>query len=69
MNQPEGWKRVSFAAECLGGDEDEPGDECSICGLDYSNDCQCPGPTMEDYEYQEIDGVLFGRQKISEIHH
>lgn len=42
-----GWKRVSFAADCLGYDEEtgELGDECSICGLTYAEDCECPGPT------------------------
>lgn len=62
MNPPTGWKKVSFAAECLGGDDDEPGDECSICGLDYSEECECPGPTQEDeYEYQEFNGTLYAK--------
>lgn len=56
------WQRVSFAADCLGGDEDEPGNECSICGLDYSVDCQCPGPTQDGYDYQERDGILYARR-------
>lgn len=55
-----GWIRVSFAADCGGGDENELGDECSICGLDYT-DCGCPGPTQDGYEYEERNGVLFGR--------
>ena len=55
------WKQVSFAADCLGGDGDELGNECSVCGLDYSDGCQCPGPTQDGYEYQERDGILFGR--------
>jgi DNA (cytosine-5)-methyltransferase 1 len=58
----DGWRRVSFAADCLGGDGDEPGDECSICGLDYSNGCQCPGPTQDGIEYAERDGILYGRR-------
>jgi DNA (cytosine-5)-methyltransferase 1 len=58
-----GWRRVSFAADCLGGDPGELGDECSICGLDYSNDCECPGPTQDDeYEYTELDGILLARR-------
>lgn len=58
------WKQVSFAADCLGGDDDEPGDECSICGLEYSNECACPGPTQDDYEYEERDGVLYARPVV-----
>ena len=57
------WKLVSFAADCLGGDDEtgEPGDECSICGLTYAEDCECPGPTHDGYEYDERDGVLYAR--------
>jgi DNA (cytosine-5)-methyltransferase 1 len=55
------WKKVSFAADCLGGDEDEPGDECSICGLSYTDDCKCPWPTQDGYEYTERDGTLYAR--------
>jgi DNA (cytosine-5)-methyltransferase 1 len=55
------WKRVSFAADCLGGDDVELGDECSICGLTYAEDCECPGPTQDGYEYDERDGVLYAR--------
>lgn len=62
MNPPPGWKQVSFAGDCFGGDENEPGDICSICGLDYCEECECPGPTQEDeYEYQEFDGTLYAR--------
>jgi hypothetical protein len=54
---------VSFACDCDGYDEEtgELGDTCSICGLDYCDDCECPGPTQEGIEYIEIDGVLYGR--------
>jgi DNA (cytosine-5)-methyltransferase 1 len=55
------WKRVSFAADCLGGDDEEFGDECSICGLTYAGDCECPGPTQDGYEYEEFDGELYAR--------
>ena len=57
----DGWKRVSFAADCLGGGDDEPGDECSICGLTYAEDCECPGPIQDGYDYDERDGVLYAR--------
>ena len=56
------WQRVSFAADCLGGDTDEPGDICSICGPTYVEECQCPGPTQDGYEYSERDGVLYARR-------
>lgn len=56
-------KRVSFAADCLGGDGDEPGNICSVCGLDYCEECECPGPTQDEMDYQEIDGVLYARPK------
>jgi hypothetical protein len=54
------WKRVSFAADCGVDEEGELLDECSICGLDYS-ECACPGPTQEGYEYMERDGVMYAR--------
>jgi hypothetical protein len=61
VTPPRGWKQVSFAGECLNfdGESDELGDECSICGMDYS-ECECPGPTHDEVtEYKTIDGVLF----------
>jgi hypothetical protein len=66
------WKRVSFAAECNQLPEwegtDEPGELCSICGLDYCEECQCPGPTQDGMEYKEIEGVLMARP-IESPHH
>lgn len=59
-----GFKRVSFAADCGGGDEDELGDVCSICGQDYT-ECECPGPTMDEMEYREFGGVLYARPQPS----
>lgn len=58
-----GWREVSFAADCDGYDEEtgELGDICSICGLDYCEECACPGPTQEGYEYEEFHGVLMAR--------
>jgi hypothetical protein len=52
---PGEWKVVVFAADC-----DEDGN-CPACGIDYS-DCDCPGPTMDDHEYKEINGVLYARR-------
>jgi hypothetical protein len=67
MNPPPGWKKVSFAGDCTWSDgwsvtPHEPGDLCSICGLDYCEECECPGPTqMDEYEYQEFDGELYAK--------
>jgi len=58
------WQRVSFSADCLGGDEDELGYECSICGQDYS-ECGCPGPTQDGYEYKEINGEMYARKELA----
>jgi hypothetical protein len=58
------WTRVSFACDNLGGDENELGDECSICRLDYANECQCPGPTQDDeFDYEVFDGQLYATPK------
>lgn len=48
------WKLVVFSAEC-----DEDGN-CPFCEIDYGR-CPCPGPTQDDMEYREIDGVLYAR--------
>ena len=58
------WQQVSFSADCLGGDEDELGYECSICGQDYS-ECGCPGPTQDGYEYKEINGEMYARKELA----
>ena len=50
-----GWQRVSFAGDC-----DDDG-YCALCGLEYAEECECPGPTMDGYEYCERDGIMFGR--------
>jgi len=49
------WLPVVFAADC-----DEDGN-CPVCGIDYA-ECLCPGPTEDDVEYDERDGVLYGRR-------
>ena len=63
-----GWKRVSFEVDCLGYDEvsGELGDICSICGLDYSEACQCPKPTEDGVEYKLSNGILMGRRTTEE---
>lgn len=48
-----GWREVVFAA-----DLDDDG--CCPCGIDYI-DCECPGPTEDGIEYQEVEGVMYGR--------
>ncbi len=65
MENPNEWKLVSFAGDCEGYDEEtgELGDTCSICGLDYCEECECPGPTqMDEFEYEERDGELYARR-------
>lgn len=54
------WQRVVFSAEC-----DEDGN-CPVCGdIDFA-ECGCPGPTQEDeFEYEEIDGVLMARRIVA----
>jgi hypothetical protein len=54
-----GWVPVVCADEC---------DPCEMCGEpvcpachDHYADCECPGPTMDEYEYCEFDGVLFAK--------
>lgn len=45
-------------------EEGEPDGICTICAGDYA-DCGCPGPTMDDHEYLEVDGVLYARPVIN----
>jgi hypothetical protein len=52
------WRRVIFSADC-----DEDGN-CPVCGIDYA-ECKCPGPTMDDYEYREKNGVLYARPMVT----
>lgn len=52
----DGWQPVSFTAEC-----DPDGDGwCQVRDCDIDG-CKCIGPTQDDIEYLERDGVLFGR--------
>lgn len=65
IKPPLGWKKVSFAADCLRKDpSDEIGEVCSLCGGEYVV-CPCPGPTQDGFEYQEFDGELFARKATS----
>jgi hypothetical protein len=51
-----GWQKVRFTYEC-----DPDGDGwCQINDCDPS-ECPCIGPTQEGVEYEERDGVLYGR--------
>ena len=54
---PAGWQRVMFTAEC---DPDGNG-WCAVRDIDPC-ECDCLGPTEDGVEYQEIDGVLYGRR-------
>jgi len=70
LQQDSTWKKVSFAADCIQSPEwdgtDEPGDICSLCGLDYCEECECPGPTQDGMEYEEFNGVLMARLIIKD---
>lgn len=53
----DGFEPVQFAASC-----DPEGDGwCRVNDCD-PNDCDCIGPTMDDVEYVERNGVLMGRR-------
>jgi len=54
----DGWEPVQFSAQC---DPDGCG-TCAVSTLDCG-DCFCLGPTQDDVEYREVDGVLLGRPK------
>jgi hypothetical protein len=51
------WQKVVFAADC-----DEDGN-CPVCGIEYA-DCDCPGPTMDGYDYVERQGELYARKQV-----
>jgi len=52
----DGWMPVNYSADC-----DPDGDGwCQTTNSDPS-DCECIGPTQDDIEYLERDGILFGR--------
>lgn len=58
------WKRVVIAAEC------EPCEWCEepvcyICDEHYAT-CDCPGPTQDEMEYKEINGVMYAREDPDE---
>lgn len=49
-----GWKRVVYFADC-----DDDGN-CPVCGIDFG-DCGCIGPTMDEHQYADVDGQMYGR--------
>lgn len=58
------WVKVVFAADLK---ECDCCDEiwCDTCKKHYA-DCSCVGPTMEGYEYEERDGVMYARKLAEE---
>lgn len=53
------WVRVSFAADC---DGDDDCGLCGVCGDEYA-ECECPGPTMDGYEYKfDENNVMWARR-------
>ena len=61
-------KADKLRMDYLGYDDEtgEPGDTCSICRLDYSGECECPGPTQDGMEYETFHGVLMARPILGE---
>ena len=56
------WFAVVSAGDCIPcGDCGEP--MCPVCDIHYA-DCQCPGPTMDGYEYRRFRGMLFARPTV-----
>lgn len=60
------WEPVLFASDCAPCDLcGEP--LCEKCEVHYA-DCDCIGPTQDDeYEYSELDGVLWARPIPQEV--
>lgn len=56
----DGWEEVVFADQLT----------CCVCCEEpwcakhrmHYGECDCIGPTQDDVEYVEVDGVLFGRR-------
>ena len=58
------WKVVVFSADCPPCSLcEEP--VCVVCEVHYA-DCDCPGPTMDEYEYDIRDGTLMARRTNDE---
>ena len=58
--EKDGYVKVVFSA-----DVDEDTDECPQCGGDYV-ECDCPGPTMDGYDYEvSAENVLYAK-RVSE---
>lgn len=53
------WNKVVFAADLPKCDCCEDA-YCPIHNMHFS-ECSCIGPTMDDVEYKEKNGVLYGR--------
>jgi len=60
----EGWEPVQFTGQCLGWDYSQNPEEipCYVSKID-PNECECLGPTQDENEYKEVNGVLFARPK------
>ncbi len=53
------WTLVVCIADCTRNEDDDL--ICPQCGDEYG-DCECPGPTMDEYEYKEENGKLYARK-------
>ncbi len=55
------WIKVVFASDCSPCEDcGEP--VCEQCQEHYA-DCDCPGPTMDEYEYKEAKGIMYAKEK------
>ncbi len=62
LDREEGWKKVVFAHDLRTCDDGCGDPYCDECDKHYA-DCACIGPTDDDCEYLEVDGVLYGRKQ------
>jgi len=59
---PKGWRKVMSAADML--DCEMCGEPfCPECNAHYA-DCDCIGPTEDDVEYKDVDGITFATRII-----
>jgi hypothetical protein len=55
--RPDGWIPVVFYLDC----NYLHGIDVCPCGYEYTEECPCPGPTMDEYQYMEEEGVMYGK--------
>jgi len=53
---------VVYASDCFPNENTDDDFGTCPCGLDYAEECVCPGPTEDGVQYKEVDGVLYGKK-------